>query len=102
MRDRDPDLESNLIELAKPIVLGVVTARQSGNVTDAADLLQHYREDAAKLGASNGNAWSMLFSASTLWVVGLIELHAAEHNQSVSESIRQFAITYADHVANHG
>lgn len=94
-KDRNPDLEAALVALAKPTVLGVVTARENGNVKDAALLIDNYQTEARLLGASSGTAWAMLFSASTLWVAGLIELHAHEHDQKTVDSLQMVALAFA-------
>lgn len=81
--------------LAKPVVLAVVTAREHGNAADAALLLNAYQQEAKELGSSSGTAWAILFSASTLWVAGLIELHAREHEQETLKSLQMLALAFA-------
>jgi hypothetical protein len=93
--ERDPDLEAALIALAKPVVLGVVTARENDSIEDAALLINQYQLTAKVMGASVGTAWAMLFSAATLWVAGMIELHAAEHHQPTLTSLQRVALSYA-------
>lgn len=92
---KDEDLEAALLELAKPVVLAVVTARLNDNINDAQMLLNNYRLEAAKMGASPGRSWAILFSAAMLWVTSLIELHGYEHSQCVLLSLQDMALSYA-------
>lgn len=92
---RNPELEAALVAMAKPTVLGVVTARENDNVGDASLLIQNYQSEARSMGASTGTAWAMLFSAATLWVAGLVELHGVEHGQSALVSLQELALAYA-------
>jgi hypothetical protein len=90
-----PCAHAELIKSAKLVVLGVVTAHEQGNPKDAAMLLNSYQQEAAASGATNGQAWATLFSASTLWVAALVQLHADHHGQTTSEAINDFALAYA-------
>ena len=93
--DAELALETRLVEMAKDTVMGVVTARQSGNCADAELVIRGYLTDAFEMGATPGLAWSMLFSASTLWVAALIELYAIAHDETPADSIRWFALAHA-------
>ena len=90
-----PCAHAELIKSAKLVVLGVVTAHEQDNSKDAVMLLNSYQQEAAQAGASNGQAWATLFSASTLWMAALIRLHAEHHGQSTQEAIADFALAYA-------
>ena len=83
------------MELAKDAVMGVVTARESGNCDDAELVISGYIKDAADLGACPGTAWAMLFSAATLWVSALIEMYATAHDETPAQSIAWFALAHA-------
>ena len=90
-----PCAHADLIKSAKLVVLGVVTAHEQDNPRDAAMLLDSYQREAAEAGATTGQAWATLFSASTLWVAALIRLHADHHGQETSDAITDFALAYA-------
>ena len=91
----EEELETALMVLAKPVVLSVVTARLNDNIGDAQMLLTTYRVEAARLGATSGRSWAILFSAAALWVTSLIELHGYEHDQCVHLSLQDVALAFA-------
>lgn len=91
----EEELETALIALAKPVVLAVVTARLNDSIADAHMLLTDYQVEAARLGATPGRSWAMLFSAAMLWVTSLIELHGYEHDQCVHLSLQDLALSFA-------
>jgi len=95
-------LECQLMEMAKPVILGVVSAQQADNAQDAATLISHYQDDARSLGASLGTSWAMLFSASTLWVSALVEMHAEHHDQTPEQSVTSLALSYARGASSDG
>lgn len=93
-----PCVHAELIKSAKLIVLGVVTAHEQDSPGDAAMLLNCYQKEAKASGATNGQAWATLFSASTLWVAALVRLHAQHHGQSTQEAVADLALAYASGV----
>lgn len=92
---RDKVRDDQLVEMAKNTVLGVVTARESGSCADAELVLSGYLRDAVELGATPCRAWSMLFSAASLWVSALIGMYAEDHHETPAQSIALFAINHA-------
>lgn len=65
-------MESEAFEHASDIVLGVVSARQRDAPDDVAVLLKDYFATWLGKGMSVSSAWTMLFSASTIWLTNTI------------------------------
>ena len=84
-----------LLATARPVVLGVLTARRNDNIRDAHLLMTGYFKDADKAGYRNTQAWSQLFAAAVLTVSDLVDAHAASSGEQVSDVIAQMAIALA-------
>ena len=84
-----------LLAQARPVVLGVLTARRNDNIRDAHLLMTSYFADAEKAGYRNTQAWSQLFAAAVLTVSELVDCRAAHHGESVEDTIAQLALALA-------
>lgn len=90
-----PTVQQETLEDAKALVLGVVTARRRNAPGDTHVLIDSYMADAMARGVPKDTAWSLLFSAATIWVDSLIECRAEHHRQPVRTAITELAMELA-------
>jgi hypothetical protein len=76
---------------AVEVIPGVVAARQRGASDDARLLIEGYLEDAHRLQASPAQAYSMLFSAATVWVSTLVDCRAFHHQITPTRAVQELA-----------
>ena len=91
-----------LLAEARLVVIGVVTARHNNNIDDAHLLIHSYLQEAQKAGYRMTTAWSQLFAAATLLIVGLVECRASHHGEEVAETIQTLGMELASYQSNHG
>jgi hypothetical protein len=95
------EVNGPLYARAVEMVPGVVAARQRHDIIDARFVINSYLEDARGMGASPEQAFSMLFSAATVWVSTLVECRAFHHGESPTETIRELGILAAQAVSEN-
>jgi hypothetical protein len=77
-----------LLVKAKPVVIGVITARQNDNIKDAHLLIHGYLKEADKDGYRLTQAWSQLFAAATLLIADLIQRQATANGEEITDTIQ--------------
>ena len=91
-----------LLASARPVVIGVVTARRNDNIRDAHLLMTGYFRDAEKAGYRHTQAWSQLFAAAILTVSTLVDCRAIHHKQDPSETLQELALILTTFGSDHG
>lgn len=87
--------DSAAMERATRTVFGVVTARQLGNVDDAAFVLNAYLHEETMTGRSIPSSWAILFSAAATWIDMLLQAEAHTMNTTPVKRINHWSAVHA-------
>lgn len=85
----------DLRDEAARVVLGIANAKLLDSANDAAFLLTSYRAEARERGLSDGEAWAVLFAASTNQLATVIQCSASHHRQTPAQTIQALAASIA-------
>ena len=87
-------VDDEALDRALRTVFGVVTARQLGNADDAAFVLDAYlREETANRPLPN--AWALLFTAATGWIIALLTEEATRMNTTPMKRVNSWSARHA-------
>lgn len=84
--------QAELYDMSVRTTLGVVKARQTGRVDDAAMLLREHFLEATAKGHQPTTVWAMLFSGSAGLLMGQIEDNARARDLQPARVLEQISI----------
>lgn len=93
--ERFNGIDTQLLDDAQTLVLGVVTARHNKSKGDVNTLISGYMDDASTRGISEMLSWATLFSASAMWVDTLIECRAEHHGLTHQQTVHELSLIMA-------